>query len=196
MFGEAAVVAAAYLLGTYPTATLVATARGRDVLAEGSGNPGATNVYRIAGARAGGIVLVGDLVKGAAAATMGYLLGGRSLALAAGAAAVVGHCFPATRRFRGGKGVATAGGMAIVLFPLVASVLAVLWIVVTGALKKASLASVLALVGLPLGVAASGRPGTEVAAIAAVAALVVARHSRNIARLVRGEEIELRSPTR
>lgn len=195
MFGEAAVVVAAYLLGTYPTATLVATARGRDVLAEGSGNPGATNVYRIAGARAGVVVLLGDLVKGAAAALLGYATGGRGLALAAGAAAVVGHCFPATRRFRGGKGVASAAGMSIVLFPAVASVLGVIWIVVARALNKASLASVLVFVGLPVAVAFSGRPATEVAAISAVAALVIARHSRNIARLIKGEERELRSPT-
>lgn len=186
---------AAYLLGTYPTATLVATARGRDVLAEGSGNPGATNVYRIAGARAGVVVLLGDLVKGAAAALLGYATGGRGLALAAGAAAVVGHCFPATRRFRGGKGVASAAGMSIVLFPAVASVLGVIWIVVARALNKASLASVLVFVGLPVAVAFSGRPATEVAAISAVAALVIARHSRNIARLIKGEERELRSPT-
>ena len=195
MFGEAAVVVAAYLLGTYPTATLVAAGHGRDVLAEGSGNPGATNVYRIAGTRAGVKVLLGDLVKGAAAALLGYATGGRGLALAAGFAAVVGHCFPATRGFRGGKGVASAAGMSLVLFPVVAGVLTVVWIVIARALNKASLASVLALVGLPVGVALTGHPRTEIAAIAGVAALVVARHSRNIGRLLRGEERELRSPS-
>lgn len=195
MLGQAAVVIAAYLLGTWPTATLVAAGQGRDVLTEGSGNPGATNVYRIAGTRAGVLVLLGDLVKGAAAALLGYVIGGRGLALASGAAAVLGHCFPATRGFRGGKGVASAAGMSIVLFPVVASILCVVWIAVARAMNKASLASVLALIGLPVGVALSGRPATEIAAIAAVALLVIARHSRNIGRLLRGEEHELRSPT-
>jgi len=196
VLGEAAVVVAAYLLGTYPTATLVAASRGRDVMAEGSGNPGASNVYRIAGARAGGIVLGGDLVKGAAASLLGYGVGGLDLALAAGSAAVVGHCFPAPRRFRGGKGVATAAGMAIVLFPAVAAALAVLWLLVARLLNKASIASVLVLIALPIGVAVTGHDLYEVGAVAAVSALVIARHSRNIARLVRGEEIELRAPTR
>ncbi len=195
MFGQAVAVVAAYLLGTYPTATLVASARGRDVLAEGSGNPGASNVYRIAGTKAGALVLVGDLLKGAAASGLGYALAGRDLALIAGAAAVVGHCFPMTRGFRGGKGVACAAGMSLVLFPFIASVVTIVWIVVAGVMNKASLASVLALIALPLGVAATGYPATEVAAIGAVAALVITRHAGNIGRLLRGEERELRSPS-
>ena len=193
MFGQAAVVVAAYLLGTYPTATLVASSRGRDVLAEGSGNPGASNVYRIAGKKAGALVLVVDLLKGAASAGLGYAIGGRDLALAAGAASVVGHCFPITRGFRGGKGVACSAGMSLVMFPVVAALVTLVWLVVAGAMNKASLASVLALVALPLGVAAAGYPATEVAAITAVAALVIARHAGNISRLLRGEERELRS---
>ena len=92
---------------------------------EGSGNPGATNVLRVAGRRAGAIALVGDLLKGAVPAAVGWAVGGHGLGVACGVAAVVGHVLPATRRFRGGKGVATAAGMAVVLFPAAAAVAAV-----------------------------------------------------------------------
>src|SRR4051794_404859 len=108
-------VALAYFAGTFPTAALATRRTGHDPAQEGSGNPGASNVYRLAGRRAGAIVFGGDLLKGALAALAGLAAGGRALGLACGIAAVIGHIFPVTRRFRGGKGVATAAGMAVVL---------------------------------------------------------------------------------
>lgn len=181
----------AYLLGTFPTAQVVARRAGHDPTLEGSGNPGASNVYRLAGRRAGAAVFAGDAAKGALAAGVGLMIGGRDLALVTGAAAVLGHVFPATRRFRGGKGVATAAGLAIVLFPLVSLVLAAAWLTVAKGARKASLASLVAAAGLPAGVAVSGRPGREVAAAAAVTLLVVSRHAGNIGRLLRREEATL-----
>ena len=118
----AACVAGAYLLGMFPSAWLATRRRGVDPTAAGSGNPGATNVYRTAGRRAGVLTLVGDLVKGAAAAGLGWAVGGHGLGVACGVAAVVGHVAPLTRLSRGGKGVATGAGMALVLFPLAALV--------------------------------------------------------------------------
>src|SRR3954470_11076122 len=103
------VVLAGYLLGTLPFAHLVAGRRGVDPTAEGSGNPGASNVYPTAGRRAGVAVLACDALKGAAGVGPALAVGDRQLGLLAGLAAVVGHVFPLTRRFRGGKGVATAG---------------------------------------------------------------------------------------
>ncbi|MDP9074234.1 MAG: glycerol-3-phosphate acyltransferase, partial [Actinomycetota bacterium] len=85
-------VAASYLLGAFPTAELVGRARGRDIHTEGSGNPGATNTYRIAGRGAAALVLVADVAKGAIAARAGA---------ACGVAAVLGHCYPPTARARG-----------------------------------------------------------------------------------------------
>lgn len=191
--GLAALVVVAYLVGTFPTALLVARRRGHDPTAEGSGNPGATNVYRVAGRRAGVIVLVGDLLKGALPAAAGLALGGRTWAVAAGAAAVLGHVVPATRGFRGGKGVATAGGMALVVWPVVSLVLVVLFAAVSRLSGAASLGSLAIAVGLPTGVALSGRPGWEVAAAAALAVVVVARHHENIRRLLSGRELGVRA---
>jgi glycerol-3-phosphate acyltransferase PlsY len=187
----AACVAGAYLLGTFPTAWLVTRRRGVDPTAAGSGNPGATNVYRTAGRRAGVLTLVGDLVKGAAAAGLGWAVGGHGLGVACGVAAVVGHVAPLTRLSRGGKGVATVAGMAVVLFPLAALVSAAAFGVVTALSRTVSLGSIAAVAVLPAAAGALGAPGGEVAALSGCAVVVIARHRANIGRLWRGEEPHL-----
>ena len=184
-------VAPAYLLGTFPSAGLVGRRQGRDVTQEGSGNPGASNTFRTLGRRAGAIVLVGDLAKGAVAAAAGLASGNRAVGVACGLAAVLGHVAPATRRFRGGKGVATGAGMAAVLLPGPAVVLVVVWLIVVRLAGAASAGSLAVAVGLPLGALVVGRPGGEVAAFAACGLLVVARHRENLGRLRRGEERSL-----
>jgi glycerol-3-phosphate acyltransferase PlsY len=161
---------------------------GFDPTAAGSQNPGATNALRLGGRRAGAVVLGLDLAKGALAAGAGWAIDGRGLGVACGAAAVAGHCLPVTRRFLGGKGVATAAGAAIVLEPLVSLGIGVLFVVVAKAGRRASVASVAAALALPASVAATGRPAREIAAWAGVAALVVARHRSNLARLAAGTE--------
>src|SRR3954465_2639001 len=110
MGAGAGLLALSYLLGTFPTALIVARLTGHDPTQEGSGNPGASNVYRLAGARAGAAVFLGDAVKGAAATAIGRAVGGPPLAMACGVSAVLGHVFPLFRGFRGGRGVATAAG--------------------------------------------------------------------------------------
>jgi len=195
------VVALGYLLGTVPTAQLVGRRIGRDPTREGSGNPGASNVYRTAGARAGATVFAGDLVKGVLATGIGWVAGqsgllsgglsGRVLALVCGAAAVVGHVAPVTRRLRGGKGVATAVGMVLVLFPLLAAGAGLVWVAIAKLTRKASLASIAVAVLVPVGVALTGRPAAEVVGVVLVALGVVVRHAGNIERLVRGDERSL-----
>jgi glycerol-3-phosphate acyltransferase PlsY len=187
------ILSAAYVLGTFPTAALVARRMGHDPTREGSGNPGASNVYRVAGARAGLLVFLGDMAKGMVAAGVGLAAGGRGLALAAGAAAMLGHVFPVTRSFRGGRGVATGGGMALVLFPVVTVVLVALWFGVVRLTGKASLASLLVTAGLPLGLVASGRPVGELVVVLVLAAVVLARHAGNLRRLLRGQERSLQA---
>jgi acyl phosphate:glycerol-3-phosphate acyltransferase len=186
-----ACVIGAYLLGTFPSALLASRGRGVDPTAAGSGNPGATNVYRMAGRRAGALTLAGDLVKGGAAAALGWAVGGHGLGVACGVAAVVGHVAPVTRHFRGGKGVATGAGMALVLFPLAALLSAAAFAVVTGFSRTVSLGSMAAVATLPAAAGALGAPGREVAALAVCAVLVIARHRSNIERLWRGEEPHL-----
>jgi glycerol-3-phosphate acyltransferase PlsY len=180
-------VAASYLLGTFPTAQVV-TRRGVDPTTAGSRNPGATNVYRTSGRRAGALTLVGDLIKGAVAAGLGWVVGGHALGVACGVAAVVGHVAPVTRGFRGGKSVATGIGMAVVLFPLATLVATAVFVVVAAVSRRVSLASIAAAATLPVAAWALGAPGGEVAALAGSSILVIARHRTNIERLVRGHE--------
>lgn len=181
----------AYLLGTFPSAALAARAAGRDVQDEGSGNPGASNVFRLLGWRAGATVFAVDFAKGALPALVGLAVGGRPWAFVLGIGAVLGHVFPATRRFRGGRGVATAGGLMVVVYPWIALGLAVVWAAVAYGLRKASVASLLVTVAFPVLVALRGYGWEEVLLTGALAALVVARHAANLRRLVRGEERSL-----
>ena len=181
-------VLAAYLLGTLPTAVVVGRRTGHDPTREGSGNPGATNVYRTAGRRAGAAVLLGDLCKGAAATALGHVAGDHALAVVCGGAAVAGHVVPVTRPGRGGKGVATYAGAVLVAFPLLGSVAAAVWALTAAATRRASVASLVVAAGVPVALAATGTRALEVLLLAVAAAVVVARHRDNIARLVRGEE--------
>jgi len=192
MLPVALAVPVAWLLGTFPSAQLVARAHGRDILEEGSGNPGASNVARLLGWRAGALVLLLDFSKGAIAAGAGYLIGGRPGACALGVAAVVGHTFPLYRK--GGKGVAAAGGALIVLYPLIVVGLAVVWFVIARLLHKASLASLLTTILFPVAVAALQYDAWEIVAVSALAVLVIIRHLGNIRRLLRRQEIDLGAP--
>jgi glycerol-3-phosphate acyltransferase PlsY len=187
----ALVVVGAYLLGGFPSAAIVGRRSGFDPEGAGSGNPGASNSFRLGGARAGVLVLVGDVGKGAIAAGTGLAIGGRGLGVAAGAAAVVGHVAPIARRFHGGKGVATAAGMVAVLEPVAALAGGIVWVAVAKLTRKAVLGSIVMVAVVALTIAVAGRPAWEVATIAGVAVLVVVRHRDNLARLRRGEEPSL-----
>jgi glycerol-3-phosphate acyltransferase PlsY len=190
----ALLVVPAYLLGTFPTAALVARAGGHDVLAEGSGNPGASNVARLMGWKAGAVVMAGDFLKGTLAAGVGLAVGGRLAAYVLGIAAVLGHVFPVTRRFKGGKGVATASGALAVLFPWIVAGLAVVWFLLARVLKRASIASIACTLLFVVLAIVGGYDWIEVVVLAGLAVVIVGRHAANVRRLVRGEEPRL--PTR
>ena len=179
----------AYFLGSFPSASIVARMGGHDVLTEGSGNPGASNVARLMGWKAGLAVLIADFGKGAIASGVGLAVGGRGVGFALGIAAVIGHMFPVTRHFKGGKGVATAGGMLLVLYPWIVLVLGIVWFLVARVLKLASVASLLCTILFPVLVAVGGYGTEEVVAIAALAVVVIARHAANLRRLFSGREL-------
>jgi glycerol-3-phosphate acyltransferase PlsY len=190
-------VAGSYLAGAFPTAGLVARAFGRDIHHEGSGNPGATNTYRVAGAVPAALVMTVDVAKGALATGAGKRAGNRAgrpagphpaLGPACGVAAVLGHCFPPWNPRAGGKGVATAGGMLLALNPPLAVLAGAAWATIAKATRRVSLASIVTAVTLPLAAKRRRRPRAEQIALAAVAAIIVVRHRDNIARLRRGEE--------
>lgn len=111
-------VAIGYLLGTFPTADIVARRARADLRSSGSGNPGSANALNVLGARAGATVLAGDVGKGAAACALGAVVAGPAGAHLAGTASVVGHCYPVWNGFRGGKGVATSVGQCLATFPV------------------------------------------------------------------------------
>jgi len=174
-------VGGSFLLGTFPSALLIGRMVGHNPTSEGSGNPGATNMFRIAGLKAGGATLVIDVVKALVATLIGRWVGGTTLAAWCGAAAVVGHIFPIQRMSRGGKGVACFGGMTIGAWPILAPIGLVAWL---GSAKLSGHSFIGAMVGTPtvaVGTMVLGRPATEVLIVWAVTALIIARHHSNIA---------------
>lgn len=181
----------AYLLGTFPSAILIARANGIDISTFGSGNPGASNVTRALGWRTGVWVYVLDAGKGALAAGLGLVANGYPLAYACGAAAIVGHMFPVLRRFKGGKGVATGSGVLLIVQPILAPLAVGLWWLVSKATGKAALGSVIAVALVPVGLIALAKPAWEFLAVAGLCALIVLKHWANIVRLIRHEEPSL-----
>lgn len=183
----------AYLLGTFPSATLIARANGVEISSFGSGNPGASNVTRALGWRKGVWVYVLDALKGAIAAGLALGLDGRPLAYWCGVAVILGHMFPAFRRFQGGKGVATGSGVLLVLHPIIAPFAVALWWIVTKLTGKAAVGSLMAVVLTPVGLAALGRPAWEYFALGGLSALILAKHWRNFVRIIKREEPEMRT---
>lgn len=157
--------AAGYLLGSVPFAVLFGFLQRKNLLREGSGNPGALNAIRVLGWVPGLMVLTLDLAKGFLAVAYGEAMAGYAGALVAGAAAVWGHAYMPWLGFRGGKGIAPAFGAALAVAPsLVVGglvVFAAAW-VGTRHLYRASL---VAAAGLPI-VALVGRSGTDIALFA------------------------------
>jgi glycerol-3-phosphate acyltransferase PlsY len=183
-----AAVVAGYLLGSIDFGVIVPKMRGVDIYSQGSGNPGTTNVLRAMGRKAAAAVMVGDMTKGLAAAAIGDLTAGEAAGFAAGFAAVVGHCFPVWHRFRGGKGVATAGGAMLWLEPVLGIVLLAVWALLAYVAKRASVASLLLALALVPGALVFGHRGWSLLWAGAAALLVVVRHRENIRRLLTGAE--------
>ena len=141
-----------YLLGSMPFGYWVPKlVRGVDIRTEGSGNVGASNVFRVYGRSLGIPVALLDIAKGFAAAALGLWAGGALIGVLAAAAAMVGHAYPVFLRFqKGGKMVATAGGATLALAPLAAVLCIAVWLVVFVATRYASLASLVTALALAL----------------------------------------------
>ena len=184
---------AAYLLGSISSAVLIARLAGLpDPRTVGSGNPGATNVLRLAGKKAAALTLAGDVLKGVVPVLLAHLLTDSPTILAATAVAtVVGHMYPVFFQFKGGKGVATAFGAAGALVYPVALFAAAVWVLTAMASRYASLASMAAAVAAPLFALVFIREPAYVLGLAVIAALLVYRHKENIQRLKQGIESEI-----
>jgi glycerol-3-phosphate acyltransferase PlsY len=197
---EALAILGGYVLGSLPFGYwLVRAFHGEDIRRAGSGNVGATNVFRAYGPRLGLAVAFLDVAKGFVAALLGLWAGGALVGVLAGAASMLGHARPVFLGFRkGGKMVATAGGVAFALAPLAALCCAGVWIVVFLATRYASLASLVTAVALPGFVLLLGYPWPVLVFAVASAVAVFFLHRQNLRRLVAGTEhrIELHRPRR
>jgi len=202
--GYIALAIGAYLLGSIPTGYLVARAKGIDIRSVGSGNIGATNVFRILGKPAGVFVLVFDGLKGfAACAWFSDLIiqvfgvpGGAEVdaRLAAGIAAVLGHNYPCWLKFQGGKGVATSAGALAALVPWALLIILSIWIILSGLTRYVSVGSVAASFTLPFATWFTTQSWTLTIFTAAMGALAIFKHKGNIQRLLNGTENRIGSP--
>lgn len=186
---EAALILVAYGLGAIPFGVLIARSRGIDLFKVGSGNVGATNVKRALGKGPALLVFALDVLKGAAPAVGARLLtGSPEWALAAGLAAIAGHCLSPFLRFRGGKGVATGLGMLSGAAPLVAVSALGLFLASMAVWRYVSLSSIVAAASLlPLGLLYGDSP-VMLASYGVLGVFVIWRHRANIARLRNGTE--------
>ena len=182
-------IAGAYLLGSIPTGLLLAKASGVDIRTTGSGNIGATNVYRTLGRTVGILTLVGDCVKGLVPVLVAQGLGmGDTMIAAAGAAAFLGHVYTVFLGFKGGKGVATALGVFLGVSPASVGLALVIFIAVVAVWRYISLGSITAAAAMPIFVAVLDRRPPVIAMTAGIALLVIWKHRENITRLREGTE--------
>ena len=198
--GYIVVVLIAYLLGSIPTGFLVAKARGVDIRTVGSGNIGATNVFRFLGKPAGVFVLLADAAKGwLAVIPMARLVGGwffpdagplsrEWFGICAGIAAILGHNYTCWLYFKGGKGIATSAGVLVALVwgPLL--IILGVWIVVFALTRYVSLASIAASFALPFAAWVVDGSLNIIIVTAVLGALAIYKHKANIQRLIKGTE--------
>ncbi len=178
---------AGYLLGSIPFGLLLTRAKGIDIRAVGSGNIGSTNVLRTGSKGLAAATLVLDAGKGAAAVLLARHFGGLEASMLAGVAAFLGHCFPVWLKFRGGKGVATLLGVTLAAVPLAGVVALVTWLAAALLTRYSSVGGMAAAVAAPIAAWGLGAPHSAIA-LAVMAAVLIARHQDNIARLRAGTE--------
>jgi len=194
----------AYAIGCVSFALIVTRAKGADIRAFGSGNPGATNVGRLLGSAWGRLVLLLDVAKGAVpvlALPLDPPLVGASGGPLLAAAAVLGHVYPVTQRFRGGKGVATLIGACLALDPLIAVIAVASHYLVKAVSKYVSVASVALAWSFPLGQLVAraagwpaGRPLDGIAVMSGLALVITLRHAANFGRIRAGTESRTDDP--
>lgn len=185
----AALVAAAYLMGSIPTGLLLGKAYGIDVRQEGSGNIGATNLYRTVGRKVGIFTLIGDCLKGLIPVlAVKYSALPAEYAAWIGLAAFCGHVFSLFLKFKGGKGVATALGVFLALAPMAVVIAVAVFATLMFAWRYVSLGSIGAAAVMPVAVTLQGGGRTLIVVTLLIAVIVIIRHAENIRRLIAGTE--------
>jgi len=200
VLGYILTVVVGYLLGSIPNGFLIAKSKGVDIRTIGSGNIGATNVFRALGTPAGVLVLLADALKGwAAVALVARLIGDWAYPSAgpqarewfrilSGLGAVLGHNYTCWLYFKGGKGIATSAGVLVALVPWALLIILGIWIIVFAVTRYVSLASIAASAALPFATWLTGCSSTLIIITAAMAVLAIFKHKSNIQRLLQGTE--------
>lgn len=179
-----------YLLGSIPTGILIAMLMGGpDPRSVGSGNIGATNVMRATGLLAGALTLLGDVLKGAIPVLLGLYIFGSILGVSLLAlASFLGHLFPVFLGFKGGKGVATAAGVFLVISPLAVLIDGIIFGLVVYISRYVSLGSLTAVVLLPILITHFQATRGYLPLAVVIGVLVIVKHAGNIKRLIQGKE--------
>ena len=186
---ELAVVAFGYLAGSIPFAFLLARRRGVDLRHAGSGNVGAANVLRTSGVPNAVIAFVLDAAKGAVAVLVAQRLSTEpATPVAGGLASIIGHIYPVWLGFRGGKGVATAGGVFVVLTPAALGIAAAVFVLAIWVTRYISVGSMAGAVTLAVTTAAMDVPAAVTVGAVVAAVIIIHRHRDNLARLIAGTE--------
>ena len=181
--------ATAYLLGSIPTGLLLGKAYGIDVRNEGSGNIGATNLYRTVGRKVGVVTLVGDCLKGLIPVlVVKFSSMPAEYAAWVGLAAFCGHVFSVFLKFKGGKGVATALGVFLALAPLAVGIAVGVFVLLMVIWRYVSLGSIVAAIAMPVAVALLHGGRAMIMVTVLIAVIVVVKHHTNIKRLLEGTE--------
>lgn len=187
------VVVIGYFIGNFASSYFVGKLMAKiDIREHGSGNAGATNTFRVLGAKAGAVVFVFDILKGMLATAIGlWITGDRSGAMLAGTMAIVGHNWPVLLNFRGGKGIATSFGLIIVLFPKIGMILFAAAVPLMLLTRFVSLGSITAAVLFPVLLIAYQEPLKIIFLGFLVALLAILRHKENLVRLWEGKESKI-----
>ena len=179
-----------YLLGSLSTAVLVCRLLNYpDPREVGSGNPGTTNVLRLAGKKAAVLTFIGDTFKGVPPLLIGSIYDLNLVLLTTiGAASVLGHTLPVFYKFRGGKGVATFLGINIILNPLLAASYITIWLLAASVSRYSSVGAMVATVTCPLCAWFMKLPPMIITLYFALSLLILIRHQKNLQNLIKGKE--------
>lgn len=181
-----------YLLGNVSASYLIAKyIKGIDIRKYGSGNAGATNVFRTIGAKAGLLAFLGDAFKGAFAVILGRIIAGENGQIAAGIFVVAGHNWPVMLGFKGGKGIATTIGVMIAINPFIVAAIVPIGIIIIFITKYVSLASILGMSIFPVAMLITKQPVKLVLFSFLLSAMALYRHKSNIVKLIKGTESKI-----
>jgi glycerol-3-phosphate acyltransferase PlsY len=182
---------ASYFMGAIPFGLLAGKLRGIDIRATGSGNIGATNVWRTLGPKAGTAVFALDVLKGYAVPALARMLVGHDahvLTAACAALAILGHTFSLWLHFRGGKGIATGFGAMLGLVPLIAIGCLVAWVLALAISRMISVASIVACLVAPLGLYLTHAEAPYIWVVSLLTLVALIKHTPNVGRILRGTE--------